>query len=91
MYLDGMGATNPPVATNTVAPSLPLAEVINAPTVTVDGNQATIVFAGLTPGGIGLYQIDFTVPANARSGNLAVAVTQNGTAANATTMPVASQ
>lgn len=92
MYLDGMGATKPAVKTGTAAPSAePLARVVTMPTVTVDGNPATVLFAGLTPGSVGLYQIDFTVPANAKSGNLAVVVAQNGSMANTTTLPVMSK
>lgn len=91
IYLDGMGATSPAVPTGTAAPSSPLAQVTNAPTVMVDGDQAAIFFAGLTPGAVGLYQIDFTVPGNAKSGNLTVTVSQNGTPANSTTLPVVSQ
>jgi uncharacterized protein (TIGR03437 family) len=91
MYLDGMGATNPPVPTGTAAPSKPLAEVVTPAIVTVDGNPSVVVFAGLSPGAVGLYQIDFTVPTNAKTGNLNVVVTQNGTPANTTTIPVVAQ
>lgn len=92
MYLVGMGPTNPKVATGTAAPgSNPgetLAQVATQPVVTVDGQNAAIAFAGLTPGGVGLYQIDFTVPATARAGNLNVAVSQGTVSANTTTLPV---
>jgi len=37
---------------------------------------------------VGLYQIDFTVPLDAKNGNLAVTVTQNGVTANTSTIPV---
>jgi uncharacterized protein (TIGR03437 family) len=56
----------------------------------VAGEPATLVYAGLTPFSVGLYQIDFTIPLDAKSGNLAVVVTQNGTTANTTTIPVVS-
>lgn len=91
MYLVGMGATNPPVKSGTAAPGIePLARVVNMnmPVVTVDGNPAKVTYAGLTPFSVGLYQIDFTVPKAARTGNLTVVIMQNGTVANATTLPV---
>ena len=47
-----------------------------------------VVFAGLTPGFVGLYQINFQVPTSASSGELEVDVTQNGVAANPTLLPV---
>jgi uncharacterized protein (TIGR03437 family) len=91
MYLDGMGATDPAVLSGAAAPGAePLARVTNVPQVTVAGEPATIVYAGLTPFSVGLYQIDFTIPLDAKSGNLAVVVTQNGTTANTTTIPVVS-
>jgi uncharacterized protein (TIGR03437 family) len=87
IYLAGMGATNPVVASgNPAPPQLVPANV--QPTVTVDGVGAAIGYAGLTPGGVGLYQINFTVPPGARSGNLNLVVMQNGMPANATTLPV---
>ena len=70
------------------APSNPLANVSNAAQVTIDGQTAPISFAGLTPGGVGLYQINFTVPANARAGSLPVVITQDGITANATKLIV---
>jgi uncharacterized protein (TIGR03437 family) len=91
MYLDGMGATMPAVASGAAAPGVePLARVVNTPEVTVDGTPAAIVYAGLTPFAVGLFQIDFTVPPSAKTGNLDVVVMQNGVAANATTLPVIS-
>ncbi len=88
MYLVGLGATNPSVASGAPAPTSPLASVTVSPAVTVAGSTATVAFAGLTPGFVGLYQINFQVPASATSGELEVDVTQNGVAANPTLLPV---
>jgi uncharacterized protein (TIGR03437 family) len=90
IYLGGMGATNPLVGTGQQAPSNPLANLPVLPKMTVDGKDAGIVFAGLTPGGIGLYQMVFTVPSGiTTSGNKVVTISQSGTNANSTTLPVA--
>jgi uncharacterized protein (TIGR03437 family) len=89
MYLVGMGATNPGVASGAESPGPPsLASAIAQPTVTVGSEPSTVLFAGLTPGFVGLYQIDFQVPTNAPSGQLVVTVAQNGVAANPTLLPV---
>ena len=89
IYLTGLGATNPAVKSGDAAPGVePLARVVNPVTVTVDGETTSVPFAGQTPGAVGLYQIDFTVPADARSGNLNVVVMQDGVAANTSTIPV---
>ncbi|HTC89201.1 MAG TPA: hypothetical protein VK686_12930, partial [Bryobacteraceae bacterium] len=88
IYLVGMGVTDPAVASGTQTPASPLAKVTKQPTVTVASQPASVVFAGLTPGFVGLYQINFQVPASVASGVVEVDVTQNGVAANPTLLPV---
>jgi uncharacterized protein (TIGR03437 family) len=92
IYVVGMGATNPAVASGAVAPGLnpgdSLAYANVQPVVMVSSQTAHIQFAGLTPGGIGLYQINFVVPVNVTAGSLSLTVSQGGTNANATTLPV---
>lgn len=51
------------------------------PTVTVGGMNATVVYMGLTSGGIGLYQANFIVP-NLPKGSYPVVITIGGTASN---------
>jgi uncharacterized protein (TIGR03437 family) len=88
IYLAGMGATNPAVKSGTPAPGGPFAEAVQKPTVTVDGTPAEVGFAGMTPGGIGLFQINFKVPSNVRAGSLDVVVKQGNTPANVTRLLV---
>lgn len=88
IYLSGMGTTNPAVKSGEPAPSSPPAEVTVEPTVTLDGQAAPVQFAGLTPGFVGLYQVNFQVPSNAGTGDLALIVSQNGVSSNATFLPV---
>jgi uncharacterized protein (TIGR03437 family) len=89
VYLIGLGETNPKVASGRAAPSTePLARVVSPVTVTVDGREAEIFFAGLTPGAVGLYQINFRVPAGSRTGELPVVITQKGVTANSTVLQV---
>jgi uncharacterized protein (TIGR03437 family) len=87
IYLAGIGATNPAVASGQATP-IELVPAMAQPTITVDGQNAAIAYAGLTPGGVGLYQINFTVPQNARSGNLDLVVMQGGLSSNTTTLSV---
>ena len=88
MYAVGLGATDPSVASGAATPDSPLHNVTVQPTVTIGSQPATVAFAGLTPGFVGLYQINFQVPTSASSGDLEVDVTQNGVAANPTILPV---
>ena len=50
--------------------------------------MAAVSFAGLAPGFVGLYQIDFQVPVNARTGSLPLVVSQSGVAGNTTNLIV---
>jgi uncharacterized protein (TIGR03437 family) len=87
IYLAGLGATNPTVADGQPTPNQ-LVPCVVQPTVMVDNQPAAVAYAGLTPGGIGLYQINFTVPSNANAGNLSLVVMQAGLPSNSSTLPV---
>jgi uncharacterized protein (TIGR03437 family) len=87
MYLVGMGATNPPGVTGMLATG-PLQPTVVQPTVTIGNLPTSLIFAGLTPGGIGLYQINFQVPTNAPAGMLDVLIQQGTTKTNATKLIV---
>lgn len=62
IYLTGMGQTLPEVPTGAPAPSDPLSSALLPSTVTLGGTPLFVEFAGLTPGGVGVYQINVTVP-----------------------------
>jgi uncharacterized protein (TIGR03437 family) len=87
IYLAGMGATNPPVASGHASPSTP-AVLPAAPVVTVGGENADVLFFGLTPGDVGLYQINLRVPSDTPSGSAPLIVSQNGIAGNTTMLIV---
>jgi uncharacterized protein (TIGR03437 family) len=88
LYLTGMGATTPPVASGTLAPTSPLATTVLQPQVSIDTTSADILFSGLTPGGVGLYQINIRIPAGIRTGDLQLVVSQSGITSNTAIIPV---
>lgn len=89
MFVAGMGLTNQNVASGTASPSTTLANVLDPPTLTLNGVPVTnILFAGLTPTLVGLYQIDFQVPANAPNGDLVLVLTQSTGLSDSTVLPV---
>jgi uncharacterized protein (TIGR03437 family) len=88
LSLVGMGATDPPVATGVAAAADPPSNVITPPFVTIAGEQATIVFAQLTPGAVGTYEIGLIVPGDLQAVNAPIVITQNGVAANSATLPI---
>jgi uncharacterized protein (TIGR03437 family) len=86
-YLAGLGDTTVPVASGAASPSSPLAEPAATPVLTINGTQYPILFAGLTPGLVGLYQMNFQVPAGLAAGNITIMVSQNGQLSNETVLP----
>ncbi|MBZ2186890.1 MAG: hypothetical protein K7J46_19455 [Bryobacter sp.] len=64
------------------APSSPLRQAQIRPVVTIEGQPASIQFAGLTLGFGGLYRIHLTVPASGPDGNPHVVIRQGKVAAN---------
>jgi len=88
IYTIGLGPTNPVVPSGTASPGSPLAIV---PTTKACYGFSTpfsaapctdVAFAGLTPGFVGLYQINTTIPAGLSSGNVPFSFTVNGVQSN---------
>jgi len=88
IYLSGMGATNGPVASGAASPGNPLASVADTATLALNGAQVPVLFEGLTPTLVGLYQIDFQVPQPLANGNYTLSIAQSGTVSNNTVLPV---
>ncbi len=62
IYATGLGITNPEVPVGAPAPFEPLAHAVNTPKITLGGVTLSVLFAGLTPGLIGVYQVNVLVP-----------------------------
>jgi uncharacterized protein (TIGR03437 family) len=62
IYTTGLGKTTPEVPAGRPAPSEPLSTPLIDVKVTLAGVELPIAFAGLTPGQIGVYQINVVVP-----------------------------
>ncbi|MGD1070506.1 MAG: putative Ig domain-containing protein, partial [Bryobacteraceae bacterium] len=89
LYLVGMGLTDQNVPSGTASPSTTLAHALDTPTLTLNGAPVTnILFAGLTPTAVGLYQMNFQVPANAPNGDLQLVVTQTSGQSDSAILPV---
>jgi len=70
VFLTGLGATSPPVSDGIAVPLSPFS-VVPASTgiyASVGGYDADLIFAGLTPGAAGLYQLNLEIPRSAVSG-----------------------
>lgn len=62
LYATGLGNTNPLVADGQPAPSSPLAQGNGATTIMIGGRQAQVLYSGLAPGLVGLWQINAVIP-----------------------------
>jgi uncharacterized protein (TIGR03437 family) len=89
IFCTGLGAVDQTVADGAGAPFSPPANTLLNPTVTIGGVPAPVIFSGLTPGAVGLYQINVTVPPGVSPGNqVPVIVTLGGQASPALTIAV---
>jgi len=86
-YLTGVGRLDQPVATGGPAPSDPLARPRGLVTATIDNQPVEIAFAGMTPGFVGLTQVNLKVP-NMLPGDYALVVMVDGLKSNAATITV---
>ena len=59
------------------------------PTVTIGGVQARVLFSGMAPGYVGLWQINAEVPANVTPGPaVSLTITAGGVSSNTVTIAV---
>ena len=76
IFLTGMGGVTPLVLDGFAAPESPLSVTTTEPSINVGGAGATVLYSGLVPGFVGLYQINFLIPGGAPFGlQVAVSVT----------------
>ncbi len=89
IFCTGLGAVTNPPASGSPALATTLSTTATVPTVTIGGAAANVLFSGLTPGFVGLYEVDVTVPASAATGNdVPVVLTIGGAVSNTVTVAV---
>jgi len=86
-YLAGLGDTNVNLASGAASPSSPLAIPTDTPVLNINGAPHPLLFAGLTPGLVGLYQMNFQVPTGLPAGTITIVLAQGGASSNQTTLP----
>ena len=89
IFCTGLGPVQPEVQSGHIAPSTePLARTLSTPLVNIGGMPAEVTFSGLTPGYVGLYQVNVQLPAGVPSGTQSVEIIINGVPSNTVTIAV---
>jgi uncharacterized protein (TIGR03437 family) len=79
IWSTGLGHTSPAIDAGIPSPSDPLAGAVIHPTVTLGGVGLDILYAGLTPGSVGLNQINATIPKSVPQGlSIPLVISQGG-------------
>ena len=88
VYMTGLGAVYPAVADGR-APGPGLSIAFEDPVVRLKGVPARVLFAGLAPGFVGLYQVNVEIPQDAPTGDeVPLEIAARGVFANAVTIAV---
>jgi uncharacterized protein (TIGR03437 family) len=90
LYVTGLGITNPPLPTGQPgALTPPLNQTVVTPTATISGAAAQVLFSGVAPGFVGLYQVNVTIPAGIQTGDaVPVVLSAGGQNSNSATIAV---
>jgi len=79
VYANGLGPVDQPIVSGDPTPSTqPLANTRVLPTVSIGGSTAQVSFSGLTPGSVGLYQLNVVVPAGVPAGTQPMKISIGG-------------
>jgi uncharacterized protein (TIGR03437 family) len=89
IYCTGLGTVSNPPATGATAVADPVSSTVANATVTIGGVPATVNFAGLAPGFVGLYQVNALVPSSVSPGSaVSLVLIINGASSNIATIAV---
>jgi uncharacterized protein (TIGR03437 family) len=88
LYALGLGPVDTDLVPDRISPLSPLAKVTSPVSVSIGGIRATPDFAGMTPGYVGLYQMNVKVPAGVAAGTqVPIIVTVGSVSSTTVTIP----
>jgi uncharacterized protein (TIGR03437 family) len=88
IYANGLGPVDHTPATGEPTSAEQLSRTRVNASVTVGGRPAEVLFSGLAPGNVGLYQVNLVVAADTPTGSQPVVVTIGGVSSKPVNMPV---
>ena len=78
IYCTGLGEVNPPATAGVPASLTQLSNTTTPVSVSIGGMDAKVLFSGLTPGFVGLYQVNAVVPSGVAAGDRVAVVLNAG-------------
>jgi uncharacterized protein (TIGR03437 family) len=87
-YATGLGAVSNNPGTGQAGPRDPLAQNLTIPSVSIGGREAEVLFSGIAPDFVGIYQINFRAPAGLTPGDHTIVVSADGVASRQAIVPV---
>ncbi len=89
LFVNGLGPVDSTPGNGQISPSNPLARTIAIPQVRIGGKVAQVLFSGLAPGIVGLYQVNVIVPADSPTGtDVDLTIQQSGATSRTSRLPV---
>ncbi len=88
LYLNGLGPVNNQPASGFPAALNNTQTTPQTPTVMIGGQSAPVLYSGLAPGYVGLYQVNVTVPSNISAGAQPLTIAIGGAASKASGITV---
>jgi uncharacterized protein (TIGR03437 family) len=89
IYCSGLGMVSNTPSSGAAAGSDPVSNTATLPAVTIGGVRSSVAFSGLTPGFVGLNQVNAIIPASVTPGAAVSLVLEiNGVASNTVTIAV---
>ncbi len=88
LFVNGLGRVSNRPESGEVSSGVTLSETVVRPEVTIGGRPATVLFSGLAPGNVGLYQVNVVVPEDAPAGVQPLQLSIQGVSAPLSRIPV---
>jgi minor extracellular serine protease Vpr len=88
LYVNGLGPVTNRPASGEPTGTTGFSTTLVPPTVTIGGREAQAIFSGLTPGVVGLYQVNAIVAADTPTGDQPIIVSIGGVSSKASVIPV---
>ena len=89
LFVNGLGPVDNTPGNGQISPSAPLARTTAIPEVKIGGKVAQVLFSGLAPGIVGLYQLNVIVPNDSPTGtDVDLSIQQSGATSRTSRLPV---